>query len=85
MASDNDKSIRMRGAAHAKWARTVDRSAATKKARVAWLTKLANEIDPEGVLPEGIRLQRAEQLRRARLLQASAKSAAVRRARKEAS
>jgi hypothetical protein len=80
--ADTDKSLQMRAAALAKWAKTPDHAAAMQPACRGWLAKLAKEVDPEGVLPEGVRLQRAEDLRRAKMIELARRSAIVRRARK---
>lgn len=64
------------------WANTEDRQRRTKPGRDAFLERFEREVDPEGVLPEKQRLERAKLLRRAHMLQLSRRSAQVRRARK---
>lgn len=64
--------------ANRRWAHEPDRTAATAKARAAFLSKFEQEADPEGVLPIAERLRRAENLRKAhfarlRLLRVQAK------------
>lgn len=64
--------------ANRRWAHEPDRTAATAKARDAFLSKFEQEADPEGVLPIAERLRRAENLRKAhfarlRLLRVQAK------------
>ena len=53
------------------WAHTEDRQRRTKPGRDAFLERFEREVDPEGVLPEKQRLERAKLLRRARMLQLS--------------
>ena len=64
------------------WANTEDRQRRTKPGRDAFLERFEREVDPEGVLPEKQRLDRAKLLRRAHMLQLSRRSAQVRRVRK---
>jgi membrane-bound lytic murein transglycosylase B len=52
-------------AARRSWANTTDRSARTAPARAAQLARYLDQVDPEHVLPEDERRQRAEQARRA--------------------
>jgi hypothetical protein len=64
------------------WANTGDRQRRTKPGRDAFLERFEREVDPEGVLPEKQRFERAKLLRRAYMLQLSRRSAQVRRDRK---
>jgi hypothetical protein len=64
------------------WANTDDRQSRTKPGRDAFLERFEREVDPEGVLPEKQRFERAKLLRRAHMLQLSRRSAQVRRDRK---
>ena len=70
------RTLRARIAAHARWSKE-DPRAATKPARDAFLARFEAEVDPDGVLPEGERLRRAESARKAyfvRLALASSKA-----------
>jgi hypothetical protein len=64
------------------WANTEDRKNRTQPGRDAFLARFENEIDPEGLLSEGQRRERALLLRKAHMLQLSRKSAQIRRDRK---
>ncbi|KJK44399.1 hypothetical protein UK23_29615 [Lentzea aerocolonigenes] len=75
--------MQARAAVATRWAKATDREAETAPARKGFLAKLEREVDPEGVLPPEVRLQRAVELRRAHMLRASLKSAQVRRERRE--
>lgn len=79
VAPDSFTTIRARLAAHSKWAKTVDRTAATAPARAAAAFRFEREVDPEGSLPADIRTRLAESARKAyytRLALLSAKSRA---------
>ena len=52
-------------AAHEKWARTADPSAATAAARAAFLDRFERQVDPDGTLPPAERARRAEHARKA--------------------
>ncbi len=67
-------------AANERWARTVDRSAATANARQAFLDKFAEEVDPAGVLSPDDRERRARNALRAHMARLRAKSVRVRAA-----
>jgi hypothetical protein len=69
-------------AAHSRWAKTDDRSAATKPAREGLLRRFEREVDPDGVLDPGERARRAESARRAFYLRLSKAAAQARAARK---
>lgn len=84
MASATERALRARIAATTRWAKTVDRSAATAPARSARRAKLALEVDPDGVLPEAERERRTDQLIRAQMLSASHAAAVARRKAREA-
>lgn len=47
--------LRSQVGAHAKWARTEDRTAATEPARKGFLAKLAREVDPDGSMDPATR------------------------------
>lgn len=51
----------------ARWSRVVDRSAATAKARAARWKRLEDAVDPDRVLSDSERYQRAAQLMRAEM------------------
>jgi hypothetical protein len=70
--------------AHAKWAATDDRSAATAPARQAFLDRFERQVDPDGLLPPAERAARADHARKAYMLQLARKSAAARRKSRDA-
>lgn len=82
--TDEQKSLRARIAVHTSWANTNDRTARTAPARAAALAKFEKQVDPDGILPEKIRKQRAESARKAHLLRLSMLGVEA-RARKRAS
>ena len=51
--SSINRSLVARAAAHTRWARTADRTAATAPARAAFEARFEHEVDPERVLPTG--------------------------------
>jgi len=59
------RSLRARIAAYAKWARTADRAGATAPARRAFLSRFEAEVDPEGKLPPDVRARLAASARKA--------------------
>jgi hypothetical protein len=69
-------------AAHAKWAKTDDRPAATQAARDGMLRKFEDEVDPDRRLLPEERAKRAESARRAFYQRIALKSAQARRAKK---
>jgi len=71
--------LRARLAAHARWAKTVDRTAATAAARAGIIARFEREVDPEGVLNPKIRARLAENARRQFLAQIAMKSVEARR------
>ena len=76
-----DRTIIAKVAAHTKWANTVDRTAATAKARQAALDRFEKEVDPEGVLMPAERARRAANARKKYFAQLAARSAKARRLR----
>ena len=66
-------------AAHMKWAKESDRSAATAAARQAFRDRFEREADPDGVLPPDERARRAEHLRKAFYTRLALKSVQARR------
>ncbi len=81
----SEKSLQARAAALSRWARETDRSRTAIAGFNALLARFAREVDPDEKLPEEVRAQRARALYRAHMLRLAAKSAATRRARKQAS
>ena len=79
-----NKSLWGREGAHLKWAATADRTAATLKARQAFLNRFERQVDPEGTLAPAERALRAEHARKAYFLQLARKSAAARRKNRDA-
>jgi hypothetical protein len=57
--------LRASVAAHARWSRTTDRSAATEPARRAAWDRFERQVDPDGVLDPAMRAKLAENARRA--------------------
>jgi hypothetical protein len=68
-------------AAHVKWAKCEDRTAATAAARQAFHDRFEREVDPEGLLSPQERARRAENAKKAFYRRLALRSAAVRRAR----
>ncbi len=54
----------------------------TQRARIAFLRKFLDQVDPDRQLSEGERLRRAEQARRAHFLRLALASSAARRKRR---
>lgn len=79
------RSLQARIAAHTRWAKTHDRTKAAIAGHDALLARFEREVDPDGKLTSEVRTQRAHELYRAHMLRLAAKSAAVRRARKQGS
>lgn len=78
-----ERSMQMRLAAHVSWANTSDRQARTEKARKAWNDRFEKQVDPDGVLPEAERRQRAESARKAFYAEMSLRSVQARRIKKQ--
>lgn len=76
-----ERALVARLAAHERWARTTDRTAATAPARRALLERFERQVDPHGTLDPAERARRAESARRAHFTRLSLRSAQVRRAR----
>jgi hypothetical protein len=74
----NERSLRARQAAHAKWAKT-DPSDGTAAARKAALDRFERQVDPDGLLDASERVRRAEHARKAYFLGLALKSAQARR------
>jgi hypothetical protein len=77
------RTLRARLAAHARWAREPDRVAALAPARRALADRFEREVDPEGVLTPEERARRAEHARLAYMYALARRSAKVRRRRIE--
>ena len=73
------RSLRGRLAAHEKWARTSDTSAATAPARKAFDARFEREVDPDGVLAPDERARRADHARRAHFTRMALRSTLARR------
>ena len=76
---DPDRVLRARIAAHERWAKEPDRSAATARARQAALDRFEIEVDPDGSLPPAERAKRAAHARSAYFTRLALKSAQARR------
>jgi hypothetical protein len=75
------KDINRRIAAEVSWSRTADRSARTRPAREAFLSRFEREVDPNGELPPDERRRRAEHAKRAYMLRLAKRAVAARKAR----
>jgi len=75
----SDRTLASRIAAHEKWARCPDRSAATAPARRAFVERFEQQVDPDGVLAPAERARRADHARRAHYLRMALLSARARR------
>jgi len=80
MLTPGEKSLRGRLAAHAKWAKEPDATAATAAAREAFLSRFETQVDPENKLTPQERTRRAEHARKAYFLRLAMRSAKARRA-----
>ncbi len=77
--------LRARLAAHARWAQPVDRAAALANATAASPARLSYweaKVDPDGALDPTIRAQAAESARKAHFARLAFESSRVRQARK---
>ena len=77
----NEKSQHMSIAAHTRWSREPDRTAATAKARAAAEKRFELLVDPDGVLTDSERMKRAESARKAHFARMAIASAKARRKR----
>lgn len=77
----NERALRARIAAHSSWAKTTDRTARTAPARRAADERFEKLVDPEGRLPEDLRIQMAQSAKKAHFAALALKSAKARRAR----
>lgn len=78
-----ERSMRARLAAHTRWSKTEDPTAATAPARDKFDKRFEREVDPEGVLPPDERQRRAEHARKAYFIALALKSAQARRRKKK--
>lgn len=74
-----ERALRARLASHTSWARTVDRTARTEKARKAFSDRFERQVDPDGKLDPALRAKLAENARRAYYTRLALKSAQSRR------
>jgi hypothetical protein len=77
----SQRALRARMAAHASWARTIDRSARTGPARQAALDRFERQVDPDGRLSIEERAKRAASARKAYFTGLALRSARARRRR----
>lgn len=61
------RSLRARIASNTAWANCPDRTAKAKNAQRGLLARFEREVDPDGVLPDDERLERAKSARRAHM------------------
>lgn len=80
----SERSMQMRMAAHISWANTSDRTARTAPAVQARRERFERLVDPDGVLPEAERKQRAESARKAHYTEMALRSVQARRLKKQA-
>jgi hypothetical protein len=73
------KDVNKQIAAQVSWSRTADRSARTRPARQAFLSRFEREVDPDGLLPPAERNRRAHYALRAHMLRLAKRSVAVRK------
>lgn len=66
-------------AIHTRWSREGDRTAATGKARAAFIDRFEREVDPNNELDPAERARRAESAKKAYFRRLALKSAAARR------
>lgn len=77
--SPDDRVLNARIAAHTRWAKTPDRTAATAKARQAAMDRFEREVDPDGTLDPAVRAQLATNARKAHFTRMALRSAQARR------
>ncbi|MGH3423031.1 MAG: hypothetical protein ACRDQU_06725 [Pseudonocardiaceae bacterium] len=78
-----DRILRARIGAHARWARTTDPTAATAPARRGFDARFELEVDPDGTLPPAERERRAQHARKAYFTRLALRSAQSRRKAKQ--
>src|SRR5919198_1026747 len=72
------RSLQARIAANSRWAHEPDRTAATRPARTAAVSRFEREVDPDGVLPAAERARRAESAQRAHMQRLALRSSRAR-------
>lgn len=80
----NERKLISKLGGHAKAARTLDPAAATAQARMAFLSRFEQQVDPDGVLDAATRGRLADAKRREHFTRLALKSAQARRARRVA-
>lgn len=75
------RSLRAHLAAHEKWAKATDPSAATAPARAAFLDRFERQVDPDGILAPAERSRRAAHARKAHFSRLALQSSRARAAR----
>lgn len=80
--TSEERRARAKLAAHTRWAKERDRSAATAPARAAQLRQFEDQVDPNHELSSQERAKRVENARQAHLLRMALASAKARRLRK---
>lgn len=83
-ATAADRSSIAKVAAHTRWSKTTDRTAATQPARDGLTKRFEDQVDPERRLSPDERAQRVESARRAHFQRLALKSAQARRAKRSA-
>ena len=76
--TDAERKLHAQLAAHTKWAKCDDPSAATAPARSAFLRRFEDEVDPDRTLDPAERARRAEHARKAYFKRLALKSARAR-------
>jgi len=79
-----ERTLAAKIAAHERWSRVPDRTAATAPARAALMAKFEHQVDPDGTLPPEERARRAEHARKAFFGRLALASARARRKGREA-
>jgi hypothetical protein len=82
--SPTERALIARAAAHARWAKTEDRRAASEPGRRAAEDRFERQVDPDGVLPPEERAKRAASARKAFYARLALASVRARRARSAA-
>lgn len=82
--SPTERALIARAAAHARWAKTPDRTAASAAGRKAAEDRFERQVDPDGVLPPGERAKLAASARKAFYARLALASVRARRARSAA-
>jgi hypothetical protein len=77
-ATPVQRSLQARIAANTRWAHEPDRTAATRPARAAAVSRFEREVDPDGVLPPAERARRADSAQRAHMQRLALRSSRAR-------